>query len=49
MLDLERKKEEVVAHTNESRNQTSSDDREDDLEEDFEEFLDWREKKSFKK
>ncbi|CAG9858389.1 unnamed protein product [Phyllotreta striolata] len=48
VLDLEKKKEEVVAHTSESRNQVNYNENDEDVEVDFEEFLDWREKKSFK-
>ncbi|XP_072378674.1 zinc finger protein 830 [Diabrotica undecimpunctata] len=47
VLDLEKKKEEVVAQTNESRNQNSSIDNNEEVDDDFDEFLDWREKKSF--
>ncbi|KAG5882930.1 hypothetical protein JTB14_012657 [Gonioctena quinquepunctata] len=45
VLDLEKKKEEMVLH-NDSKNVNRNEEDDDNIEE-FDEFLDWREKKSF--
>ncbi|CAG9823858.1 unnamed protein product [Phaedon cochleariae] len=47
VLDLEKKKEEIVAASSEPKQSSTSEDNEDENLDDFDEFLDWRDKKSF--
>ncbi|XP_076266162.1 zinc finger protein 830 [Rhynchophorus ferrugineus] len=49
VLDLEKKKEEIVTVLNDVKSETANEnENDDDTEADFDEFLDWRAKKSFK-